>query len=142
MSEAPVKPPDAATVLGNFQLNYQLADGRTMQVSGYMLSDDTMDSLNKRVEMCHGVVEIHRLRCEILHWEKTKEAAQKQIEDCTAVLKDLQAKQRRREGKLTSQEQQTLTNMPASIAKLYENIPKMEQVMEETRRKIAALASG
>jgi len=135
-----VQGPPAATVVGNFQLNVQLVDGRTMAVSAYLLAEDTMETMNRRVELYHHVMEAHRLRCEIMHWEKTKEAAQKQIDDAASVLRDLQERARKK-AKLTSSDQQTLENMPRTIAKLYENIPQMDKVIEDIRGKISKLVS-
>lgn len=126
---------DGRIALGNFSLNAQLAgaSGRTIQVAGYIYSDDNEGALNERLDLYQRVIERQRLRCEIPELEAKKEQMLKHLEQARAVMADLEEKQKG--VGLSSQERLNLKNMSVSIGKVNEEIEKGEQAIREARLK-------
>lgn len=127
---------DGRIALGNFSLTAQLAgsSGRSMQIAGYIYSDDDKDALNARLDMYQEVIERQRIRSEIPELEAKREQMIKSISQATDVLDELKTK-RDAGTSLTSQERMQITNMSQSIAKMNEEVDKGTEAIKEARLK-------
>lgn len=136
---------DAAqqAVLGNFQLTAQLPDGKQFNVSGYLFSGESIESLNQRLDLLHGVVDRQRTLAEIPELEKKMDAAVKRLAEyrgfCDALVAKQQAVKAKGSGPkvtLSSQEKQQLDVMDINIKKLLEDIEEGKRTIAEARAKV------
>ena len=56
---------DGGRVAGSYTLTAQLPNGKQLTLSGYILADDGVDDLNKRLDVAAQVVERQRLAAEV-----------------------------------------------------------------------------
>jgi chromosome segregation ATPase len=122
--------------IGNFSLTAQLAgsSGRSMQVAGYIYSDDDETELNARLDMYQRVVERQRIRSEIPELEAKREQMLNGINQAREVLSQLE--DRRNKGdQLSSNERMQITNMSQSIKKMLEEVDKGTEAIEEAKKK-------
>lgn len=129
-----VPPTDSRIALGNFNLTAQLPNQRTIQVAGYIYSDDDASALNARLDLYQETIERQRLRCEIPELEAKREQMMKGLDQAREVLADLEQRQKNGE-KLSSQDQLTIRNMRSSIGKVNEEIHKGETAIADAKRK-------
>lgn len=132
---APAEPAaDGRIALGNFNLTAQLPNQRSVQVAGYIYSDDDAGALNARLDLYQTVIERQRVRCEIPELEAAREQRVKGLEQAREILTELEARQRAGE-KLTSNEQLQIRNMRTNIGKAVEDIDKGAVAIAEAKRK-------
>ena len=131
----PFKTPDPGRLaVGNFNLTAQLPNGRSIQVAGYVYSDDSPAEVDARLDLCQLAIERQMDRCEIPVLEATVDQRMKGIEQAREVLADLE--QRQLDGaKLTSQEQMNVKNMRVNLAKQMEDIDKGREEIAQRKRK-------
>ena len=122
--------------IGNFSLTAQLAgaSGRTMQVAGYIYTDDDETALNARLDLYQRVMERQRIRTEIPELEAKREMMVKNIEQAREVLSMLEDK-RDKGDQLSSQERMQIGNMSQSIKKMLEEVDKGEAAIQEAKLK-------
>ena len=131
----PAAPPaDGRIALGNFNLTAQLPNQRSVQVAGYIYSDDDKDSLDARLDLYQTVIERQRIRCEIPELEAAREQRVKGLEQAREILADLETRQKNGE-KLSSQELLNIRNMRTNIGKAVEEIDKGAEAIKEAKRK-------
>lgn len=125
---------DDRIALGNFNLTAQLPNQRTIQVAGYIYSDDNEAALNKRLDLYQEVIERQRARCEIPELEAKRDQMIKGMEQAREILTDLETREKNG-GSLSSQERMNVKNMRVSIAKVAEEIDKGAEAIREAKRK-------
>ena len=117
-------------VLGNFSLTLPGPNGASMQISGYVYADESLESLNQRMDTCREALIRQQEALEIPVLEERIKALEKQKEDVQRAYADLLEKQKA--GKLVSAEKPHLKNYPFMVKQLDEEI-------EKGRTKIAAV---
>ena len=120
--------------LGNFNLNAQLPNQRTVSVAGYIYSDDDKKSLDARLDLYQEVIERQRIRCEIPELEAKRDQMLKGMEQARVILADLEERQKKGEN-LSSQERLNIRNMQTNIAKVKEELDKGDAAIVEAKRK-------
>lgn len=132
---APAAPAaDGRIALGNFNLTAQLPNQRSVQVAGYIYSDDDKAALDARLDLYQEVIERQRIRCEIPELEAAREQRVKGLEQARAVLAELEERQKAGD-KLSSQEQLNVRNMRTNIGKAIEDLDKGAEAIKEAKRK-------
>lgn len=122
-------------ISGNFEVTMQLSQQRHLKVTGYIFTDDTIDEINKRVDVAQDVLERQFMRVDV-----TNKAAQ--IESMEANIKAIQEHTeglvaKRKEGKsLTSQEKQQLANSGAQLDKMREIIATTQNAISAAKIKL------
>jgi len=129
---------DKKTVIGNFALNAQMPDGKSINISCYMLEGEDLESLNARLHFCQDAIDVQRARCEIKELEARREQFIKGLEQTKEVLNGLAAKQR--ESHLTSQEKLTLQNHSQNVVKITDEIKKGEAAIADAKRRAGMAA--
>ena len=127
-------PADGRIALGNFNLTAQLPNQRSVQVAGYIYSDDDKDALDARLDLYQTVIERQRIRCEIPELEAAREQRVKGLEQAREILADLETRQKNGE-KLSSQEQMNIRNLRTNIGKQIEDLDKGTEAIKEAKRK-------
>ncbi len=122
------------TVMGNFQLAAQLPNGRNITMSGYLVSGESMESLNERLDMVQAVMERQRVRCEIPVLEGARDQLLQAIRDSEGALSSLEDRQLKG-AKMTSQEKLNMNNLKTSIKSLQDRLPKAEAAVSEAKQK-------
>lgn len=130
--------PTERIAIGNFNLTAQLAgsSGKSVQMAGYIYSDDDEAALNQRLDLYQRVIERQRLQAEIPELEAKREQMEKGMMQAQEVLNDLEARQKSG-AQLSSQERMNMTNMRTNIAKVREEIDKGAEAIQEAKRKAA-----
>lgn len=117
-------------VLGNFSLTLPGPNGASMQISGYLYADESIDSLNERMDTCREALARQQQALEIPVLEERIVQLERQKQDVQRAYADLLEKQKAK--KLASAEQPHLKNYPHMLKNLDEEI-------EKGRAKIAAV---
>lgn len=135
---APVVPPERIAV-GNFALQAQLAgsSGQSMNVAGYIYSDDDERTLNARLDLYQAVIGRQRSRSEIPELEAKREQMVKGMMQARDILSDLEKRQENGD-KLSSQEKLNLQNLSVNIAKVKDEIDKGDEAIREAKLKAGA----
>lgn len=128
-------PDQAPAVLGSFNLQAQLPQGKVFTVTGYLMAGDTPETLNQRIDVLHDVADRQRTRAEIpeIHAEILK--AIKQLEGNKAHYAILLAK-RDRGVQLKTQEREQLNVMDVNNQLFMENIQKGRERLAEMCAKV------
>lgn len=119
--QSPLNPAGNA-VTGNFQLQAQMPNGKAFSVSGYLFDGESVESVNSRLDLLHGIVDRVRMRAEIPELEAKLDQRIIQL----GQLKDAIAASETKSTttKLSSQEKLNLTNWMTSVSKINEDIDK------------------
>lgn len=130
----PVVPEDGRIALGNFSLTAQLPNQRTIQVAGYIYSDDDRDALNQRLDLYQESIERQRERCEIPELEAARDQKIIVLGQMRDVLADLEGKQSAGD-RLSSQDQMTIKNLRVNLGKAKEDIKEGTRKIAERKLK-------
>lgn len=124
--------------IGNFSMSATLAgsSGQSIQMAGYIYSDDDEVALNARLDLYSRVVERKRIQSEIPELIAKREQMVKGIEQARDILGELTTKQDTTGG-LSSQEKMNLKNLSVNIQKMTEEIDKGDEAIAEAQRKAA-----
>lgn len=122
-------------VMGNYQLTATMANGKTFNVSGYLFSGESVESINGRVDLLHEVMDRQRVRAEIPELEIVRENKITHLSQQEKVLAGL-LEQKANGEKLTSSQKQLIENMSVSITALKSDIDKGTQLIAEAKRKV------
>src|SRR4029077_82829 len=107
---------------------------RSVQVAGYIYSDDDQTALDARLDLYQTVIERQRIRCEIPELEAAREQRVMGLEQAREVLAELEMRQKNGD-KLSSNEQLTIRNMRTNIGKAVEEIDKGAVAIAEAKRR-------
>lgn len=125
-------------IIGNFNLQAQLPNSRTISIAGYVYEGEALASLNDRLDICQEAIDRQRFRCEIPELEIAREqrvTALRQMEEHMSGIE-----QKERDGKkLTSQERMTLQNMQVNLKKVNEDIEKGDKAIASAKLKAGVI---
>lgn len=127
---------DGDMVTGNFTLQAQLPMGKTMTVSGYIYSKNTLEAVNKQIDLLHDVMDRQRLRAEIPELEIKRDQRVIQLGQIRDHLAGL-AKKQDNGGKLSSAEKKMIEELTINVERVKEDITKGETAIAEAKAKIA-----
>lgn len=132
MEDSPA-PLDTAkrAVMGNFNLEAQLPNGKKFAVSGYVFDTESMQSLNARIDLLHDVVDRQRTRAEIPELELRYEQMVKQLSDYKDHLAGIEATKKK--GALPSAKKAELDNMGVNIQRLMDEIAKGAKAIADAK---------
>lgn len=121
-------------IYGNFTLTAQLPNGRSINVAGYVYSDDDVAAVNARLDLYQECIERQRHRCELPELEGKREALIQALTQVKESLAELEKRQHAGK-KLSTQEQMNLRNAGINVKKIAEEIAKGETAIAEAKRK-------
>jgi len=125
----------AQAVLGNFQLSAQLPQGKSINVQGYLMAGESVESLNQRLDLLHDVMDRQRTRAEIPELEVKLEQSIKRLDEIKAHYTALNMK--KAEGKtMTTQEKQALGVQDVNINHIMEDIEKGRVAISVAKAKV------
>ena len=105
-------------VTGNFSINAQLPSGKTISVSGYLYDEESIESVNGRLDILHDVVDRQRTRAEIPELEAKRDQMIKNLAQMLEHMEGVAAKKAQNpKSKLNGQEQLALDNLNVSVEK-------------------------
>jgi hypothetical protein len=121
-------------IIGNFNLQAQLPNSRSISIAGYIYDGEVLQSVNERLDMLQDAIERQKLRCEIPELEVAREQRVTALRQMKEHMEGIEAKER--DGrKLTSQERMTLQNMSVNMKKVNEDIEKGDIAIADAKRK-------
>lgn len=126
--------PSESTILGNFNLQATLPNGRSINIAGYVFDGESLESLNDRLDNFQSAIDRQRARCEVETLETTREQRIQAMHDYLAALGDFEAKQKKG-FTLSSQEKMMLQNKATNLRKMQDDIRKGEEAIEEAKVK-------
>jgi hypothetical protein len=98
---------------GSFVLGLTLTDKRTIQMTGYVYSDDTPDQLNRRLDWFQDTMSRQLVRADITAKEAEIAKSDAAIVELAEHFDMLQ--QKKKKGSLSSQEKSNLDQYEASV---------------------------
>lgn len=125
----------AQAVLGNFQLSAQLPQGKSINVQGYLMAGESVESLNQRLDLLHDVMDRQRTRAEIPELEVKLEQSIKRLDEIRGhytALNDKKAKGKN----LTSNEKSAIEVQDVNIQHIMEDIEKGRVAIAEAKAKV------
>lgn len=131
------KPLDTSTsaVTGSFTINATLPQGKSVNFTGYLYDGESIESVNRRLDLLSEAIERQRLRAEIPELEMKREHYISQFKAMKDHMQGLVDKQN--DGaKLTPKEKLDLKNMQDNVVKAQEEIDKGKVVIDEQKRKV------
>lgn len=120
---------------GNFTVQAQMPQGKTITMSGYIYSKNTLEGISKQVDLYVAVIDRQRSIAEIPQLEAAMEqkvTALNQLVDHANMLKKKQDSGK----KLATSEKQQFDNIFVTIDKYREDIEKGRIAIEEAKNKI------
>jgi len=123
---------------GNFTIQAQLGEsGKTLTMSGYIYSTNTVEQINQQIDIYHDVVDRQQARASIpvleIHLERRIKALHQQKD----AIENL--KQKKENGKkLTNAELQMIDNLTSSLVELDKDVQKGHEALQEARAKAKA----
>lgn len=127
--------PSESTILGNFALQAQLPNGRSINITGYVFENESLESLNERLDLFQDAIERQRNRCEVDTLEAALKQRMKALEDYRDHLTALEKKQKAVGQSLSSAEKMQLNNANVNINKMLEDIEKGKEAIAEAKEK-------
>ena len=109
----------AALTTGNFTIQAQMANGKTITVSGYVYSNQGIGEINKQVDLLHDVFDRQRTRSEIPELEAKMEQRFRALSDMRDAMTELSGKE-----KTTPAERKMVAQMAINIDKINADIEK------------------
>lgn len=135
MSEKKPLTPSDRPILGNFQLQAQLPNSRSVSITGYVFEGESVESLNERLDQLQEAIERQRARCEIPELEAKLEMLEKQMRDYLEHLEGLDQKRQQAGQTLSSQERMTLSQRKVNMDRFKKELEKGREAIAEARRK-------
>jgi hypothetical protein len=126
-------------VVGTFQCQMQLTTARTLNITGHVYSDDTVEDLNRRIDMYQDAVDRQFVRCDIVNKEAQKKAQFGAIEQFRDQLDGLKARQDgagQKGMKLSSQEKLALQNGEQTIINAQKQIEKLDNEIALAKKQV------
>ena len=127
---------DGGRVAGSYTLTAQLPNGKQLTLSGYILADDGVDDLNKRLDVAAQVVERQRLAAEVPELEAKLAQREDQLRQMTTIIEELSAKE-----KLNSREGETLRTMRTNLKLVTDDIEKGKAAVAQAKKISESLAA-
>lgn len=119
---------------GQFQITAELPNRRGIGCHVSVLQGETLEDINRKIDLAQEVIERQRLRCEIPELEAKRDQMLKSVEQARDVLTELEEKQKAGQS-LSSQEKMNIGNMRQNIKKMLDEIDKGTLAIAEAKRK-------
>lgn len=129
-----VEPAPAQTIFGNFNLQAQLPNGRSITISGYVFEGESVESLNDRLDQMQESIERQRARCELPELEAKLEMLDKQMRDYLEHLEGIEQKSKTAQT-LSSQEKMTLSQRKVNMDRFKREAEKGQEAIVVAKRK-------
>lgn len=137
----------AKAVVGTFQCQMQITQGRSITVTGHLYDSDSPEAVNRRIDVYQDALDRQYARCDIVNKEMQRKAMLGAIEQVKEQLEAFKARQdgRIHSGlsadaprplKLSSQEKLALQNGDQQIKTILGNIEKLDKDILEGRKKL------
>lgn len=134
------KAPDVSrTATGSFECSITLTDRRTLRVTGYMYSDDSLDEINTRVDAMQDVLDRQAIRADIVNKEAQIDQHTRNLENIHESFQGLLALQQGGK-KLTSQQKQQLDNFDPTIKQAMKLIEDLRIAIKTGKQKLNGAA--
>jgi len=127
---------DGGRVAGSYTLTAQLPNGKQLTLSGYVLADDGVDDLNKRLDVAASVVERQRIAAEVPELEAKLSQRQDQLRQMETIIEELSAKD-----KLNSREGETLRTMRTNLKIVHDDIDAGKAAIAKAKKIAESLAA-
>lgn len=128
------EPVASPTILGNFNLQAQLPNGRSITISGYVFEKESVESLNDRLDQMQEAIERQRARCEIPELEAKLDLLDKQMHDYLEHLQGIEEKSKTAQT-LSSQEKMTLSQRKVNMERFKREAEKGREAIAVAKRK-------
>jgi predicted nucleic acid-binding Zn-ribbon protein len=120
---------NTTAVLGNFSITLPAPNGAQLSISGYVYADESLESLNARMDTCRDALLRQQRVLEVPVLKEKLQMLEGTYADIARAYEDLL--QRRKRGEtLSSQDKASITNCPAQLKTI-------EKELEKARAKIA-----
>lgn len=124
---------DQTPVLGNFQINLPGPNGASLSISGYVYADESLESLNQRMDTCREALLRQQSTLEIPVLEENIAQMSRQLEVTQKAYKDLLEKKTGNQ-KMSSQDQAALANYPQQIKFIQSEMEKGRSKIELVKK--------
>ena len=131
---------DGEMVTGNFTLQAQMPNGKSITMSGYIFDKNDQDEVNKRLDFFHDVMDRQRLKAEIPELEAKLKQRYIALGQLREGLAELEAKQKNGKN-LTSVEKKNLGAMSTTIGKIKEDIADGEKAIADAKVKVGIVSN-
>jgi TolA-binding protein len=127
---------DGGRVAGSYTMSAQLPNGKQLTLSGYILADDGLDDLNRRLDVAAQVVERQRVAAEIPELEAKLQQREDQLNQMLGIIEELSGKD-----KLSSRETENLRTMKTNLKMVNDNIEAGKAALAKSRKISESLAA-
>lgn len=124
---------NSTAVLGNFQINLPGPNGASLSVSGYMYAEESLESLNARMDACREALARQQAILEIPVLEENIKQLERQLEVTQKAYAELLEK-RKVNAKMSSQDQAAFSNYPNQIKFIQNELDKGKAKVESVRK--------
>lgn len=119
-------------VLGNFSITLPAPNGASLQISGYVYSDESKESLDERIDTMREVLVRQQEALEIPVLEERMSQLERTKIDIEAAYFNLLEKQKKKS--LPSAEEQHLRNYPNQIKHINDELAKGRDKIAKVRK--------
>ena len=124
---------EATPVLGNFAINLPAPNGASLSMSGYVYADESLESLNSRMDFCREALIRQQAILEIPELGKKIEMLESMLTQHQKAYAALLEKKKART-KLASAEESQLTNLPTQIKSIADELEKGKSKIAEVKK--------
>jgi hypothetical protein len=124
---------ESTPVLGNFAINLPAPNGASLSMSGYVYADESLESLNSRMDVCREALERQQAILEIPELGKKVEMLEQMLSQHQKAYAALLEKKKVR-AKLASAEESQLTNLPVQIKSITTELEKGKAKIAEVKK--------
>ena len=120
-------------VLGNFQINLPGPNGASLSISGYVYADESLESLNGRMDTVREALIRPQAILEIPVLEENIKQLERQLEVTQKAYAELLEK-RKSNSKMSSQDQAAFSNYPQQIKFIQNELDKGRAKVESVKK--------
>lgn len=120
-------------VLGNFQINLPGPNGASLSISGYVYADESLESLNGRMDTVREALIRQQAILEIPVLEENIKQLERQLEVTQKAYAELLEK-RKANSKMSSQDQAAFSNYPQQIKFIQNELDKGRAKVESVKK--------
>lgn len=129
---------DNLLTTGNFTIQANMPNGKTLVVSGYIYSHNTLEEINKNIDLYHDVVDRQRAKAEIPELESKLDNRLRSLQQLKDHIQNL--KNRRDSGKkLTPAEAKQIDDLLVNVGVLEKDIADGRVAVVEAKQKVGIL---
>lgn len=124
---------EKTAVLGNFAINLPAPNGASLSMSGYVYADESLGSLNARMDICREALIRQQEILELPELEKKIEMYTTMLEQHQKAYAALLEKKRGKQ-KIASAEESQLTNLPTQIKQITNELEKGKAAIAKLKK--------